>query len=137
MFRFVDASFFNRPHCHTGHSPVVLRCKSLVCKIRGLESGDLSLISSSVNDFFGTLERSAHLCFPLCPPTFFFLVCSHNKLFKVGHFFNSLSLCFLGYCGFLLNCTFWNKNKAVCSNFHGLLLIYNCYDLLPALPDFI
>lgn len=119
MLRFVDASFFTRPHCHIGHSPAVLRCISPVCKTRGLELGDMSLISSSVTDFLWVIRKVCTSLFPVCPPTFFFLVCSHNKLFKVGHFFNSLSLCFLGYCGFLLNSTFWNKNKAVCFNFHG------------------
>lgn len=35
MLRLVNASFFNGPHCHTGHSPVVLRCKGLMYKILG------------------------------------------------------------------------------------------------------
>lgn len=87
MLRLVDASFFNRTHCNTGHSPVVLRCKGLVCKIQGLESGDISLISSRVNDLFWSLERSAHCYFPVCPPIFFFLFCSYTEIFKDNQVF--------------------------------------------------
>lgn len=44
--------------------------------------------------FFGSLERSAHIYFPVCPPAFFFLVRSHNKLFKDDQVFLNLFLMF-------------------------------------------
>lgn len=37
--------------------------------------------------FFGSLVKSAHIYFPVFPPVFFFLVRSHNKLFKDDQFF--------------------------------------------------
>lgn len=118
----------------------------MLYKMQDLESGAMSFISRCVDDFLWVLRKvctslffSFFLFSSVCPPIFFFLVCSHNKSSRTAFFFFFLTvfLFFLDYCHFLLNSDFWNKNKAVCPNFHRVLLIYSCYDLLLVLPDFI
>jgi len=74
MLGLVDASFFNGPHCHAGHSLVVLRCKGPVCKIQDLESEDMISISSSVNYFLWVIRKGCTSLFS-CLPSHIFLSC--------------------------------------------------------------
>lgn len=74
MLGLVNASFFNGPHCHNGHSLVILRCKGLLYKIQGLKLGDVSLISNSVSDSLWVIRKVCTSLFS-CLPSHIFLLC--------------------------------------------------------------